>query len=184
MVSDGELLSRWRSGESDAFPELYRRHAAGLYTYLLSLVGDQEVAADLLQDTFLTLVRKARRIMRELRGRSLGTYLAVVARNRAIDWLRRQKREESLRHRIRTVRLLQGGSPAAAISSEEAAELLLSLPAGQREVLVLRFYAGLTFNDIARVLGCPRNTAVSRYRYGLQKLKAALGKATGRGGTL
>ena len=174
MASDGELLKRWRRGEEEAFAALYARYRRPLFLYLLSLVGQVETAEDLLQETFVRLLR--RRPGQVNGAGSLRPYLATIARNQATDWARRQKRDTRARRAIGRDRLFaQKPSDATAeLTAEEASELLWHLPPAQRETVILRIYLGCSFAQIARVTAVPLNTAVSRYRYGLEKIRDAL----------
>jgi RNA polymerase sigma-70 factor, ECF subfamily len=174
MALDGELLDQWRAGDHEAFATLYGRHSRALYLYLVSLVGDTAVAEDLLQETFLRVIRweGARR-----NGHgTLGPYLATIARNKATDWLRRTRRDREARRAIGRTRLLRAREcdRPSGLTAQEASELLWRLPPEQLEVVVLRIYGSCSFADIAGVTGAPINTVISRFRYGLEKIRDAL----------
>jgi RNA polymerase sigma-70 factor (ECF subfamily) len=176
MASDGELLMRWRGGDREAFAALYARNSGRLYVYLLSLVGQEEAAQDLLQETFMRILTGGpRRSGRRVNGNgSLGPYLAATARNLATDWRRRQGRDQRAREAIGRARLLAAAERLGPLSAAEAGELLWRLPPEQREAVILRVYVNLTFKEIARLTGAPQNTAISRYRYGLEKIRDAI----------
>ncbi len=177
MASDGELLDQWRGGDHEAFASLYGRHRRQIYLYLLGIVREEETAEDLLQETFVRILRRSPALLRRLRaGSSLRPYLAAVARNQATDWLRRSGRDHRAREEIGHARLLSQRTSyrPSELSPEEAGELLWQLPPQQREVLILKIYLGLTFAEIARVTRSSQNTATSRYRYGLEKIRDAL----------
>lgn len=169
MAPDGELAARLTHGEQDAFAEVYAGHRDRLYLYLLSLVGRPEVAEELLQDTFVKLVTTRHRIRPEA---PLGPYLATIARNLATDWLRRRQRERTAFSRVGLLASRNG--TRTDLTPVEASELLWRLPTSQREAVVLRVYLGFTFGEVAAVTGAPLNTAVSRYRYGLTRLRNML----------
>jgi len=154
---------------------IYDAHAASLYRYLLALVSDAEDADDALQEVFLGLMRRGQK--NEIHD--LQAYLFRAARNQALMVRRRHRRRERQ-------------SAAAAISwvdteacHPDGRELALDitralehLPLEQREVVVLKLAEGLTFQEIADMLGIPANTAASRYRLALARLRRLLAGAT------
>ena len=161
-----------RAGKPDAIAAIYDAYARRLYGYLRSLGASGPAAEDILQDVFLRLVRKrpAPASMKSLRA-----YLFGSARSEYYHRRRRffKRRESQIDH-------LAGVFEATdeTISVEEAKsieEALLQLPAPQREVVMMKIYGGLTFEEIAEVMRVSINTAASRYRYAIDKLKKILG---------
>jgi RNA polymerase sigma-70 factor (ECF subfamily) len=155
--------------------ELYERHGEGLYRYLLFKLGSAEDAEDVLQECFC---RFARYDLRWRLVRNVRAFVFRVARNEADRSLRRKlgRREGE--------RMIASGAArafAAAIAAPEEPALALllrrtgELPAEQREAVYLKVFDGLTFKEIASVSGVSVNTAASRYRYGIDKLRDALG---------
>ncbi len=179
--SDERLMLRFQAGDARAFEALVRRHRTPVFSFLLRLTGDRGRAEDLCQDAFLKAVRAAADW--EPRAR-FQTWLYAIARNLAVDEARRQtfRRAEPLDE-----------APAGAAASDDpppdrSAEgallrpkleaALAALPDEQREVFLLREYAGLRFHEIAEVTGAAENTVKSRMRYALEALRerlAALG---------
>jgi RNA polymerase sigma-70 factor (ECF subfamily) len=158
-------------GESGAFADLYLKYRARLHQYALSLVRSRMEAEDVVHDVFVGLAKQAGagRMPREL-----SAYLYVSVRNRCVDRLRRRP----------AVPLDDAGLDviAAPPGDEERIELrrqlnraLLALPAEQAEVVVLRTWHDLEFAAIAALQGTSVNTALSRYQYGLSKLRKELG---------
>ena len=172
MATDAELLSAWRRGATGAFAALYARHCRGVYLCILAAVGDADTAEDLLQETFLKVFRRG--LAARNGYASVAPYLAAVGRNLAADWRRREAR--GARARARAARFIEArGAPhEAPFSAQEVGELIGRLPSEQREVVVLRVWGGMTFAGIAELTGVTLNTAASRYRYGIEKIKAAL----------
>ena len=174
-------MLRFQAGDARAFEALVRRHRTPVFSFLLRLTGDRSRAEDLCQETFLKVVRASAEWAPRARFQ---TWLYAIARNQAVDEARRQafRRAERL-----------DDAPAAAAASEDpppdrSAEgallrpkleaALAALPEEQREVFLLREYAGLRFHEIATVTGVPMNTVKSRMRYALEGLRerlAALG---------
>lgn len=176
MRSDRELIDRYLRGDEAAFGELYVRHRRPLYVLLVSYVRSRETAEDLLQETFVALLRSVDRLDG---SPSLRPYLARTARNLAVDRLRRERCDaKALRARAADPLLRRSSEASGREGDAEDPDalnaLLHGLPAAQREAVVLRALVGLTFPEIAALTAAPEATVVSRYRYGLEKLRAAL----------
>ena len=182
--TDEELLAEFQQGDAGAFERLLRRHRRPLYTFLVRMLGDRAKAEDLAQETFLRIVKGA--ATWEHRAR-FQTWLDTIARNLCVDQSRRERfrRADSLdaqdgeegRPMVETVAADTAGPDRGAESARMRPlleEALLSLPAEQREVFVLREQAGVPFKEIAELLGVNENTVKSRMRYALQGLRKAL----------
>jgi RNA polymerase sigma-70 factor (ECF subfamily) len=179
--SDERLMLRFQGGDVRAFEVLVRRHRTPLFSFLARLTGDRARAEDLCQEALLKAVGAAGRW--EPRA-SFRTWLYAIARNQAVDEARRQafRRAEPLDAPSGAEAAAEGPAPDGAAEGAllrpklEAA--LAALPEEQREVFLLREYAGLRFPEIAEVTGAPENTVKSRMRYALEGLRerlAALG---------
>lgn len=167
MAKLGDRLAR---GDADAFAELYDACADRLHHYLTDRLGSRDEADDVLQETFVRLVR----VRQRLKGiDNLTAYLFTVARNEAARYGSRKAREFQRRSPLRAEDLfLEAPSDAKA---HEAAEMVAAglrrLSAEQREVVELKMYGGLTFREIAAVTAVPLATAATRYRTALERLK-------------
>jgi RNA polymerase sigma-70 factor (ECF subfamily) len=154
--------------------ELYERYGEGLYRYLLFKLGSAEDAEDCLQECFC---RFARYDLRWRLVRNRRAFVFRVARNEASRSLRRKLgRREGDRMIAEGAAL---GLQAAFAAPEELSLALLlrragDLPEEQREAVYLKVFDGLTFKEIGAVCGVSVNTAASRYRYGIEKLREAL----------
>jgi len=173
---------RPREGEIEReLAAIYDAYSGSLYRYLLALLSRAEDAEDALQEVFVGLLRR--------RGRgeieNLQAYLFRAARNQALTIRRkRKKRERESAAAALSWIDVEACDPEAREMAIEVDRCLPRLPAEQREVMVLRLSEGLTFREIAELLGLPLNTATGRYRLGLSKLRALLkgaGPAKGRG---
>lgn len=164
-----------RKSRSLDLEELYERHGESLYRYLVFKLGAAEDAEDVLQESFC---RFARYDLRWRFVRDPQAFVFRVARNEANRFL---KRKLGRREGERMIAAGGTGAFAAAfaVPSEPSLTLLLErvgeLPAEQREVVYLKVFDGLTFREIASVCGVSSNTAASRYRYGIEKLRDAAG---------
>src|SRR5438874_262627 len=183
-LTDEELLAAYQHGDPGAFESLLRRHRAPLFTFLLRMLGDREKAEDLAQETFLRIVKGA--AAWEQRAR-FQTWLYTIARNLCVDASRRDKfrRADSLDETgpdgdPPLVDSVPGREHAPDRGAENARlrpvlqKALLSLPAEQREVFILREQAGVPFKEIAEMIGVNENTVKSRMRYALEGLRKAL----------
>jgi len=174
-------MLRYRDGDSDAFLALYSRHKGPLYRYLLRQVRNAGAAADLFQDVWSRLV--ATRGRYEARAK-FATYLFHIAHNCTMDFFRRDLK---MRHTSRSedadpqspepeVPEYQRPDRIAEFVEQQSAFLaaLGSLPQEQREAFLLHEETGLTIEEIARVTDVGLETAKSRLRYAIRKLKKSL----------
>ena len=163
--SDEQLVQLLAAGEPDALSRIYDRYAASLYRLLNALLGSPADAEDALQEVFVALATG-----RVSRIRNLKSYLFVAARHQAFTLLRRRKREP----RFEDVTTLEIAVPGTDVPNSDAldwAALLSRLPLEQREVIALKVWEEMTFADIALVVRASPNTVMSRYRYGIERLR-------------
>ena len=153
---------------------LYDGHAQPLYAFLLNLTRDEADARDLLQDVFVKLARDPALLdcVRDERA-----FLIRLAHNAAIDLIRRRGTRDKTRDQF-AAEIISPFAPASDPDEQTfraaLAEALVELPPEQRAVVHLKLWEGLTFEEIADALDIPPNTAASRYRYGLDKLRERL----------
>ena len=170
-------MLRYRAGDAAAFEVLYGRHRAGLYRYLLRQTSLASVAEELFQDVWMKLIHARERY--EVKA-SFKTWLYHLARNRLIDYYRRQGRtfgaevanaEDELPAR-------ESSQPERQVQAQQQADQLLqlvqSLPETQREVFLLREAGGLGMDEIAAVTGVGREAVKSRLRYAFRRLRDGL----------
>ena len=153
---------------------LYDAHAQALFAFLLNLTRSEADTRDLLQELFIKLARKPRLLngVREERA-----FLIRLSHNAAIDLMRRREtREKAAEHLAENSWAIFASSsdPDEQAFRTVLAEALAELPPEQRTVVHLKLWGGLTFEQIAATLEIPMNTAASRYRYGLDKLRGQL----------
>lgn len=163
-----------KAGEPGALEWLIEKYADRLFGYLLSLLRSRELAEDALQEVFLRVVEKKEMVAE---AKNLTGYLFAMARNESMSSRRKSaKREllvEDIEHLVEPVSSCE--LPERVASSAEVSRALHNLPEEQREVVVLKIYEGMTFDTIASCLGLTLNTAASRYRYAMVKLRKSLG---------
>lgn len=185
--SDEELLSQFVHGQRDAFGTLLRRYERELYGYLRRYLGDATLAEDVFQNTFLQLYTKIDTY--EL-GRPVRPWLYTIATHQAIDALRRanrhqavsldRERDESSNGEVQSLLALmesQGPSPFQSVHEEERRQWVRDsvdrLPDFLRQVLVLAYYQGLKYREIADILDIPVGTVKSRLHTAMAKLQEA-----------
>jgi RNA polymerase sigma-70 factor (ECF subfamily) len=174
--ADAELLDRMRDGDESALEALYARYGGLIYTLALRIVGDPELAREVLQDTFLRSW-DGREAYDPERGR-VPWWLMGIARNRAIDLLRSRSHQARLREQEP---LAKGAheprapdTQAVFVVRRAVIDALGGLSRVQREAIELAYYAGLTQAEIARELGQPLGTVKSRTREAMDRLRQAL----------
>jgi len=178
-LDDSALMLRYRDGDVAAFEALYRRHNDSLYRYLLRLCLNQSTADDLFQETWGKIV-KARRNYRPTA--KFSTFLFRVAHNCFIDYVRRNKRHTNEIDVDPDLSATGDESPEYLTERHLARRrlnaCLAEIPDEQRDVFLLHEEAGLSIDEIARVTSVNRETAKSRLRYAVRKLKHALAEVT------
>lgn len=159
----------YKNGDEKAFEELYRRFSLGLFNYLVRLMSDWHHAEDILVETFSKLAHSN---LKE-KG-SLKAWLYRVATNQCYKLLRKRKgevsfSEETFRQQI--------NDPIPKVHEEVRIQRILSeLPENQRVVVVLKFYDGMTYQEISDILHCPVGTVKSRMHEGIKKMRKVMEK--------
>ena len=163
----------WQMPARTPLEQLYDEHAGALFAFLLNLTRSEADARDVLQEVFIKLAREPRRLagIREERA-----FLMRLAHTAAEDLMRRREVRDRTREGFAAelTPFAPADDPDEQLFRLELAAALGELPAEQRAVVHLKLWEGLTFEEIAAVLGLPPNTAASRYRYGLDKLRGRL----------
>ena len=172
---DSALMLRYQDGDVAAFEILYRRHKDAIYRYLLRLCGHRDTAEDIFQEVWGKIV-KARSSYRPTA--KFTTFLYRVAHNCFIDHLRRNKRHAGNATLEPELHSDHGETLELATErslARERLELALkTLPDEQRDAFLLSEEGGLSIDQIASVTGCNRETAKSRVRYAIGKLRKAI----------
>lgn len=154
--------------------QIYDDHASSLFAFLLNLTRNETDSRDLLQDIFRKLVADPDRLRNVHTPRA---YLLRLAHNLAVDSMRRRTVREQATDRFRSDSpdcFASTDDPDIQAFRSELNRALAALPSEQRTVVHLKLWEGATFEAIAGILDIPPNTAASRYRYGLDKLRAHL----------
>lgn len=179
LNDDAALMLRYRNGDLRAFETLYARHKASLYRYLVRMCRNEEAANDLFQEVWGKVIASRERY--EVRAQ-FSTFLYRIAHNCTIDYFRRASRiHEANAQNVDEIAdelCSEQMTPDAAIAHMQMRaqfrRALDELPAEQRDVFVLYEETGLSLEEIGKITGVAMETAKSRLRYAVSKLRAAL----------
>ena len=173
-MEDKLLVLRCKRGSKDALGRIYEKYKKDMLILAMALLNDSSAAEDVVHDVFLSFVQTMAKF--RLTG-SLKGYLLTCAANRARN-VNKVKHQQSIEPCPAEPVGSASDEPSRSIICNEQLQQLscamAQLPYEQREVIILHFQAGLTFRRIAKSLGISVNTAKSRYRYGLDKLRLIL----------
>ena len=169
--ADALLVSAIRSGDEQAMAQLYERYSPIVYSVALRVVGDTAAAEDVLQEVFMQLWRRPN-VFDASRG-SLPAWLAVIARNRAIDSLRKRRPETDITEVVVSIEPDLAGEAEWNRALEKIRRTLVSMSPSQRSALEMAFFEGLTHTEIASKTGEPLGTIKTRIRAGLLTLRKA-----------
>jgi len=174
MLEDELLKWKFKRGSNEALTCIYEKYLEPMLTLAMGLLNDADAAEDVVQDVFASFA-KSRRNFR-MWG-SLSGYLATSVVNRVRDHIRRRRRQAGSSSN-QAERICEPVRPEQAVILTEQAKLLTQavaeLPDEQREVVLLRLKANMKFRDIAKLQQTSINTVLSRYRYGLDRLRSML----------
>ncbi len=177
--ADEELMLRYGGGDTEAFETLYRRHRGPLYRFLLRQVKDQATAEEIFQDVWMRVIDSRGRY--EARSK-FSSWMYTIAHHRLMDHYRASGRARFLDEEegAEALEALASGDPPAEIllerkrAVERLLEALAGLPDAQREAFLLQQEGDLSVEEIATATGVSRETAKSRLRYALAKLRSAM----------
>jgi len=177
--ADEELMLRYGGGDTAAFETLYRRHRGPLYRFLLRQVKNEAAAEEIFQDVWMRVIDSRGRY--EARSK-FSSWVYAIAHNRLMDFYRASGRARLLdpEESEAAIAELPAGDPPAEIrlerkrAVERLLEALAELPDAQREAFLLQQEGDLSVEEIAQATGVNRETAKSRLRYALAKLRTVL----------
>lgn len=178
-MTDEELAIMYVDGDNKAFDLLLSRNQEKLFTYILFVVRDREMANDMFQETFLKVVSRLQQGKYIANGK-FSAWLMRIAHNVIMDWYRQQRaqnivdapKENDLSNVGST--LLESSREGELVNNqvmEDVRRMMSHLPASQREVVFMRFYQQMSFKEIAEATGVSINTALGRMRYAILNLR-------------
>ncbi|MEO1050875.1 MAG: sigma-70 family RNA polymerase sigma factor [Bacteroidota bacterium] len=182
-LSDSKLVSLYKNGNEEAFQQLLFRHKARVYTSIYLIVKDEYLAEDLLQETFIKAIRTIRENRYNEEGKFL-PWIMRIAHNLAVDHFRKAKRYPTVVMEdgsgvFNTLEFAEDSFESQQIKRDTHARLrdfIRELPEPQKEVLIMRHYMGMSFQEIAEKTEVSINTALGRMRYALINLRKKMKK--------
>jgi len=177
-LPDQQLINLFVSGDASALETLIVRHKDKIYTSIFLLVKDKYLAEDIFQDVFIRVIDTVRSGRYTEEGKFL-PWAMRIAHNLCVDHFRKVKRTPTIktgddRDIFEVINFSEDGVDRRMMqrqSHDRVREMLDRLPEDQREVIILRHYAELSFKEIATMTDCSINTALGRMRYGLINLR-------------
>ncbi len=175
--SDALLAARLAAGDDHALADIFDQLAPSVYGGALRILGNGSTAQDVVQDVFVELWSHPERY--DQAAGSLRTYLMVLARHRAVDVMRSELRRVARQERHHRLTAAGPSGPASdqVLAAETASAVRAAvrlLPDGQRQVVELAYFRGLTCREVANVMDIPEGTAKSRLRLAMAKLETVL----------
>ncbi len=182
MISDYELIMRFIKGEQSCFEQLIHRHKNKVFAYISLYIRDQALAEDIFQDTFLKVIQSVKAGKYSDNGKFL-SWVMRIAHNLIIDHFRRNKQMNTISNDnyesdiFNSTRFAEDSVEDNMIKRQihqDIRKMISHLPDDQREVVILRHYAGLSFKEIAEMTDVSINTALGRMRYALINMRKTM----------
>ncbi|MBU1369523.1 MAG: sigma-70 family RNA polymerase sigma factor [Bacteroidetes bacterium] len=178
-ITDKELVESYRSGNHTSFEQLIGRHQSRIFSYIMMLVKDKQLADDIFQDTFIKIIKTIKNNSYKEEGKFI-QWAMRIAHNLVIDHFRKSKRisyadvQNDMYDFMENIGLSDPTVEQQMITEqihEDLRKMIAFLPDEQREVLYLRLYAEMSFKDIAELTNVSINTALGRMRYALINMR-------------
>jgi RNA polymerase sigma-70 factor (ECF subfamily) len=182
MIPDYELIQRFIKGEESCFEQLINRHKNKVFAYISLYIRDQALAEDLFQDTFMKVIQSVKSGKYQDNGKFI-SWVMRIAHNLIIDHFRRIKQMNTVSNDdydsdlFNSKKLSEATIEDSMIKKQiqkDIRRMISELPDDQKEVVVLRHYAGLSFKEIAEITDVSINTALGRMRYALINMRKTM----------
>ena len=179
-MTDEELAMLYVEGNNNAFDELLARNQQKLFSYIMIMVHDQEIANDIFQDTFIKIITRLQEGKYTNSGK-FSFWMTRIAHNVIMDWFRGRKNEqitepnaENDLSNIRNQDVMEMNRESELINEQillDVQHMMNSLPEPQRKVVYMRLYQQMSFKEISEVTGVSINTSLGRMRYAILNLR-------------
>ncbi|MBJ2190378.1 sigma-70 family RNA polymerase sigma factor [Duncaniella dubosii] len=178
-LTDRDLVAAYANNNNEAFDVLLQRHQQKVYSYILHIVKNKDVADDIFQETFVKAIMTIKQGRYMEHGKFSG-WLTRIAHNLIIDYFRQEKIENAVSADEEGTDILnrrdlcEGNIEDILVSTqidEDLRRIVMALPDAQREVLVMRFYRNMSFKEIAEATSVSINTALGRMRYAIMNMR-------------
>lgn len=178
-MRDQELIDLFIAGDQTCLEELIKRHKNKVFTYIILLVKNQELAEDIFQETFIKVIKSLKKGKYQEKG-IFASWVIRIAHNLVIDYYRKAKHLKTISKDDKEINILNSKKFADSNVEEiliqvqiehDVRKLIDELPEDQREVILLRHFGGFSFKEIADQTNVSINTALGRMRYALINLR-------------
>ena len=178
-LNDNELVQRFIQGDHESLEVLIVRHKSRVYSYILLIVKNQDLAEDIFQDTFIKVIRSLKRGKYIENGKFV-SWVLRIAHNLIIDHFRKEKQQGTISNDSSDVDIFNSQKFSEETVEDqmvysqilsEVKHLVKELPEDQQQVIYMRHYMGLSFKEIAEQTEVSINTALGRMRYALINLR-------------
>ena len=171
--NDSILIEEYRRGDKNAFAELFKKYKNTVYNFIFRLVGNPDIAEDLLENTFIKMIKSLDKYKERNKFKQ---WLFTIANSVTMDYLRKKKREYIVDPIEEWMELSDASpSPQFLLEQKEMANLIenkiSNLPPKQKQVFIMRQESDLTFKEIAEILECPISTVLSRMHNAVLNLR-------------
>lgn len=184
LLNDNELVQQFIDGDQSSLEILINRHKSRIYSYILLIVKNQELAEDIFQETFIKVIRSLKRGKYVENGKFI-SWVLRIAHNLIIDHFRKEKLQGTVSNDSMEMDIFNSRKYSEDTIEDhmvnnqilkEVRELIKELPEDQQQVIYMRHYMGLSFKEIADQTGVSINTALGRMRYALINLRKLISK--------
>ena len=178
-IPDEQLVKAYANGDNEAFDMLLRRHQEKIFSYILRIIKNEDVANDIFQETFVKAILTIKQGRYTENGK-FPAWISRIAHNLIIDYYRQEKSENMQSTDLEDLNVLNRKDLCEATIEDvivadqirnDVKYLIKLLPELQREVLTMRYYQNLSFKEIAELTGVSINTALGRMRYAIINLR-------------
>ncbi len=179
LLADDQLVAAYAKGDNSAFDELLLRHQSRVYSYILHIVKNSDLAEDLFQETFVKAIMTIKQNRYTETGK-FSAWISRIAHNLIIDYFRQEKSENTVSADEEDTNLLNRKD----LSEDNIEDVMIydqiqtdvkrivdALPESQREVLIMRYYKDMSFKEIAEATNVSINTALGRMRYAILNMR-------------
>ncbi len=183
-ISDYQLVKQFLNGDSASFEKLMKRHQDRVYTYIMLMVKDQQLAEDIFQDTFIKVINSLKAGKYTEDGKFV-SWVTRIAHNLVIDYFRKSKQMRMVSNEDKEYDLFNSKDLSDSTVEEniiadqitrDLRKIINELPEDQKEVILLRHFSGLSFKEIADQTNVSINTALGRMRYAIINLRKIIEK--------
>jgi len=170
MPNFDDYIERLKHKDNEAFEYIYEQTKRGVYSVIIAIVKDRQMTEDLMQDTYIKMLKK---INQYQVGRNFNAWITQIAKNTALDYYRKQQKS-TLVDPIEDIDLIDREQPKENESDYSLEEMIKSLDSEERQIVLLHVVSDMKFKTIAEVVNKPLGTVLWIYQKALKKIKQSL----------